>query len=343
MPRKRWSLLLSAVLPLGLIGACQDGNDDASTTGSTPTCEPAPPPPPYCPLPSGDAFCSLNQAFLDAYSERRAAILEVTDPRIAQVGDLLVLFYKGQRYEGPAVTQKYHEYKVIAHIPFAVYLMLLGTDGAIDAAKAKDLETYRALIVDTTKGIDTRFSGMSLTRQQKMLAEALAFIDNVIAQESVTPTQLTDFVRSQEPNIQLNVEASTRDQIDTTHATIEGWKMMMTAEDLEKLHVVAAVSHMARPGNVALQYFSVMLGEPYEGRYDDENIEVGARLYAAEALFDEKRAFALLGTHVLDRKAGVDFFQDELRMDRDLLADAAEQIIAEKFNKLPDPPPMCMP
>ncbi len=76
-------------------------------------------------------------------------------------------------------------------------------------------------------------------------------------------------------------------------------------------------SQMPRKDNLAVQYFARLLGETGEGR----------RIIYAEAIFDEHRALNLLGTHLLDREIAASFFDDPLRMNRDLLGDAAAEYL----------------
>ena len=48
-------------------------------------------------------------------------------------------------------------------------------------------------------------------------------------------------------------------------------------------------------------------------------------LVLAEGLWDEPQAMNLLGTHIIDSRASSAFFGDEMRMHRDVLADAARE------------------
>jgi len=54
----------------------------------------------------------------------------------------------------------------------------------------------------------------------------------------------------------------------------------------------------------------------------------------AESVFDEKGADAILATLLTDRRLSVDFFADERRMERDLLADGAEARVLQLFGRL---------
>jgi hypothetical protein len=51
------------------------------------------------------------------------------------------------------------------------------------------------------------------------------------------------------------------------------------------------------------------------------------RLIYAESVFDETKALELLGTILLDRAIGVAFFDQEYRMERDLLSDATTEYL----------------
>jgi hypothetical protein len=122
------------------------------------------------------------------------------------------------------------------------------------------------------------------------------------------------------------------------HATVEAWRRQMTPEERDRQRAVVAVSHMARPGNVSAQYFSVILGETWQGRFDEEDLRPGERVLTAETTFDEAEAFALLATHALDAGVATRFFDEETRLSRDIiLADAAERILAGTFHKEPQP------
>jgi hypothetical protein len=57
----------------------------------------------------------------------------------------------------------------------------------------------------------------------------------------------------------------------------------------------------------------------------------------AEGAFDEAAADRLLATLATDRRLSTDFFADERRMERDILADGAEERVMELFGRLGRP------
>jgi hypothetical protein len=290
-------------------------------------------------LPSTDPLALLNATFREAYAARRDAILARMGPIIAQIDDLLILRMRGERHEGPARTRRYHEFKSLAHLPLALHVLLVGQRGAFDAATRERLATVRRLITEAEGGLEQRaFSPEERTRQRRLLSAARGLVEQALAKGSLARETLAAYARAQAEDLLRNAEDAARDQLDTMHATVEAWKQRMTPEEREQLRAVVAVSHMSRPGNVAVQYFSVTLGDHWEGRFDQEGIDPGKRVLAAETTFDEEASFALLATHVLDTQLGARFFDEQSRLSRDALADAAERLLTKMFHLRPEPP-----
>jgi hypothetical protein len=290
-------------------------------------------------LEPSDALSVLNQAFRDAYAARRDATLARMGPVIAQIDDLLILRKGGQRFEAPARTRRYHEYKAVTHVPLALHVLLAGSSDALDEDTRARLTLLRRLIAEASAGLTARgFPAEALARQRRVLEASLAFVDQVLAAHRVSRAELSAFVHARVPDLLANAGDAARDQIDTMHAAVEAWKRQMTPEERGQLRAVVAASHMSRPGNVAAQYFSVTLGDAWEGRFQQEDAQPGKRVLSSEVAFDEASAFALLGAHVLDASTSEDIFAEARRMERDILADAAERILAEMFQASPEPP-----
>ncbi|WP_199745982.1 hypothetical protein [Corallococcus sp. AB030] len=305
---------------------------------------PSPPPEPpsevarTVALESADPLSVLNQAFRDAYAARREAVLSRMGPVIAQIDDVLILRMRGQRFEAPARTRRYHVYKAVTHVPLALHVLLASKD-ALDEETRTRLTTMRRLITASRMSLDNRgLPAEALARQHRLLDASLALVDGVLAANRVTQAELSAFIHARVPDLLKNAEDAAKDQIDTMHASVEAWKRQMTAEERDQLRAVVAASHMSRPGNVAAQYFSITLGDTWEGRFHEEDQQPGKRVLTSEATFDEPAAFALLATHVLDANTSRGIFGEETRMARDLLADAAERILAGMFQTSPQSP-----
>lgn len=289
-------------------------------------------------LQPSDPLSTLNAAFRSAYAELRSQIVGETGPVIIHLGDTMVLIKDGVRTEAPSLTPHYHELKSVAHVPLAVYVMLLpGADLQLSESQLKQLRDYRALVENARASIKGRgFNPDQQERQLRLLDRSLALIDSVTQNGSITKADLLRFTQSQREDILANAYGAAEDQIDTMDRQFKAWQQAMTTEEREHLRVAVGSVHMARVGNLPMQYFSAMLDEPYEGRFEEEEIhDNDFRLVFTESVFDEQQIQKLLGTHVLDADIGVAFFNDGLRMHRDLLADATEQIIRNKLGREP--------
>ncbi|MEM9491844.1 MAG: hypothetical protein AAGC55_22050, partial [Myxococcota bacterium] len=101
-------------------------------------------------------------------------------------------------------------------------------------------------------------------------------------------------------------------------------------------------AHMPRKGSLTNQYFTALVGDPYEGKFDDETIAEASRMFAVENVWDEQGLLNTLGTHLVDGDVGVYFFDDYDRMHRDLLADATQEWIEAEFVSI-NAQPVCTP
>ena len=108
-------------------------------------------------------------------------------------------------------------------------------------------------------------------------------------------------------------------EIADLDAAVEAAHRTIAPQEFSRLHVIVVGAHMAREGEIAMQYFEKLFGE-----------REGLRLVFAEGLWDEASELQLLATHLLDASAGEGFFGDPRRLHRDLLSDAAAQVLATR-------------
>ena len=265
--------------------------------------------------PSPDPLLTINKQFRKSYSQVRAARLARGGPVIVVEGEKLVLLRGKEREEAEIDLARYHHLKAVAHVPLTVYLLLDPDDTeTIPEEQLAELRRLREPIVVAGGTLAERgFSDGQIERQRKILADSLSVVEEALKQQRCSEKERTAFARRMGPQVLANVADSARVQIDGYHALVSTWRRKLSAEEWGKLRVVIMGSQMPRKDNLAVQYFARLLGEAGEGR----------RIVYAEALFDEKRALNLLGTHLLDREIAAAFFDDPARMNRDLLGDAA--------------------
>jgi hypothetical protein len=290
-------------------------------------------------LSPSDPLEQLNHAFRDAYAARREVVLAALGPAVAAIDDALILRLRGERHVGPARTRVYHELKTICHLPLAIQAIVGDDGGELDDAARTRLGELRRHVVAVTDALATRgFTPAQLTRQRRMLDASRELLTRLLTDGRFTADTLLAFLHAQTPDIHGNLEDAARDQLATTHATFSAWKQRMTADEWDALLVVVAASHMARTGNVAAQYFTVALGQPWEGRFQREDLRADKRVFSSEVASDEHTAFSLLAMHAFDARASNHFFAEEGRLGRDVLANATERLLAAMFDTAPSEP-----
>jgi hypothetical protein len=120
------------------------------------------------------------------------------------------------------------------------------------------------------------------------------------------------------PLILANATAAARAAVDALHRQVRLWQGQIPPDEWNRLTVIVIGKQLPRKGNLAVQYFAHLLGEKGEAE----------RITYAEGLGDEPRALDLLATRLVDTQVGIDFFNDPLRMHRDLLSDGARDYLS---------------
>jgi hypothetical protein len=239
--------------------------------------------------------------------------------------DDVVLLRSGKRTEARMIPDVYHTLKAVSHIPLAVYVLLVPfEDTPLSDECLASLQAYRERVKGAEPFLKDRgLSPEALVRQQEIIRAALDFLDSALNKKQVSHDELTKFTRELAAKLDANAADSAQLELDSLDKQVNAWRATMSHDEWKKLHVVVMGSAMPRKGSLAVQYFAQLLGEKGEGK----------RIVYAESLFDEKRAVNLLGTHLLDTRIGIDFFDDPERMHRDLLADAAAEYLKKMAGK----------
>jgi hypothetical protein len=321
----RIALRTMMILALALVAACQ-------VRGSAPVIAR-----PEAEAP--DPLATMNAAFRTAYADLRSQAIKDAGPVIIQSGESMVLIRNGVRTEARATTPRYNVLKSVAHMPLALYVMLIhGAGSPLDDASLSRLRDYRLLVAKSRDSIEKReLTPAQRDRQLRMFDRSMVLIDSVLQSGRVAKSDLLGFTRSQKDDILANAYEAADDQITTMDRQFKAWQAEMTAEERKQLRVAVGTAHMARVGSLAMQYFAVALDEPYEGRFEEEQMkDSDFRLLVLESVFDEQGIANAVGTHLIDADIGNSFFGDNQRMHRDLLADPTEEIIAKKFGVRPE-------
>lgn len=286
-----------------------------------------------------DPLADLDALFHALYEERRAEIESTQTSVLAQIDDELILRLRGERRVGPARTRRYHDLKLLCHLPLAIYVAVDGRDAGLDPLARKHLGKLRKLTDATTHHLANRdLDAAQRARQHTLLADSLACIDTLLADDKTPVATVSAYLRAQMPVLHQNLADAAHDQLTTMHATFSAWAAQLTQDEWAELQVVVATSHAARTGNLASQYFTVALGDTWQGRFQQENLDADRRVLSSEITTDEPAAFLLLATRTLDDRIATHFFRERGRLSRDVLADPTEHLLQQMFAVKPEPP-----
>ena len=236
------------------------------------------------------------------------------------VGDDLVLRNGAKRSQVHVIPAIYHTLKTFDHIPLAIDVTLAAhsDENPLGQAVVQKLREYQELFPAARERISkSGLDAEQCARQEAIVDACSEFIDSVIQKRHCSSGERIAFTRRMTPLLLANASAAARAQIDALHRQACEWKRQMTVEEWNRLTVIVIGRPLRRKGNLTVQYFARLLGEPGEGR----------RIIYAEGLGEEPRALDLLATYLVDTQVGVDFFNDPLRMTQDLLYDVARDYL----------------
>jgi len=276
-----------------------------------------------------DPLVALNKLFLDGYKDRQAAIRTNTSPLIVANFSTLELYWHGVAETNRSIPDIYHAQKVVAHVPFGIFLRIEPSanesNAQVSDSVLQGLRVYQTQIEAATPSLEIAgFSETQLARQKRILDASMQYLSNVITTAHAPRSQLMAFAHSVGPFILENANDAAAAQLEMTHAAVMEWKKRIPSNDWKQLVVVVRGLQMPRRMNIFTQYFAKLLGEPGHGLgYPLES----RRLIYAEFIPKERDHLDLMATTFIDGEASEAFFGDRWRMSRDVLADGAEDYL----------------
>ena len=260
----------------------------------------------------------INSSFINAHSEARAFDL-AEGPVILYRNGQLVLIKNDTKVTANVIFPIYHTFKVFAHIPVAIYLMLSPQgEGPVDFKKLQLLRRYYKNLEFVQKNINQiTLNSTDLKKQKIILSRSMEFLKTIIDNKKFNNKELISFTQGMLPFINANIEAAARNQLDAIHRQVMAWKSEMAPEHWKKLRVAIQGAVLARNGDLTKQYFKRLLNIKKEG----------LQLVYKELYFPPTPMLTLLATRSVDRGISVAIFNNPDRMFRDVLSDAAASYI----------------
>jgi len=318
---------IAATPPTAITPAPNSANPDSRPSERAASDQPKPKPsePPLIPKgPLGD----VDKSFLDAYEARRTSVLAHQKPYVVVSGSRLILHVPDQTIPPVVVIpDSYHALKDIAHLPFALYLLLSPVEtGIVDLKSQTDaLDMLFNRIENAKTEINSKwFSTDEIERQHQILDQSAALIRQVLQAQTVSHDSLRDFAKRMGPLMLANAWDAGCAQIKATHNQMMIWKESLSSEDWQQLIAVNRARHQARYRNAATQYFSWLFGDKGTSwSYPGESMKV----IFVEALGPGEDASDELATVVIDADASQAFFADPWRLTEDILSNGAAACI----------------
>lgn len=278
-----------------------------------------------------DPLVVANNLFMDIYSATGNTMLPSGHLIICE-GDYLVLLKgDGNNYtrirSTPIVPSIYHDYKMMAHNWFSLFLICLPhtTDAIIHAFPTTQLTAFRAAMLAFNATINaTRFPDPgALARQRRIVARSFAFIDDIQNRHNVTSGDVQLYTAHQYDDIMANVQAAAVARLDMLHSVVQDWrKFVLTPAEWDQFRFVMPSSHMASRNDTNVQYFArAMSANP--GKPNISPSCSSERFIVVDDLgLNEEESESLLATHIVDYAASNVMFNNTWRMHEDILADA---------------------
>jgi hypothetical protein len=154
--------------------------------------------------------------------------------------------------------------------------------------------------------------------QVVFIGESISLVERLLEKKLFDCYDLHGYINSSKPILDKNVYAAAKSQLEDLHKLVKSWIAKYTQIDWKRIFILICSAHMPRDQNILSQYFQKLIGIEFEGD----------QFVYAEA-FDDDVCKGLLKTHITDKEIGVNLFNEGMRMHRDLLADAAAQIIPQ--------------
>jgi hypothetical protein len=279
---------------------------------------------------SDAALRQLNDTAIAIYQDAKQRFLAAADPVVIVGGGSILIRHRGSERRVAQIPAMYEVLKTVGHVPRSIWAALRPALDGLDPDAA-----WRAKLARLRPGAESALrilpqTGLpqpAISRGEDTLRRSLALIDRYLAGGAPSGEELQREMRGFAPALLADAADAARARLDGIDHDIRPWWNALSPEERERTMVVVLGNKTARPGNLGFGYFVNLLGAA----------ESGYRVTYAEGIFDDKGADGVLASLLTDRSLSVDFFNDERRMERDLLADGAQARLLQLFGRLGAP------
>jgi hypothetical protein len=280
--------------------------------------------------PVATTFRQLNDTAVTIYQDAKRHFLQHADPVVIAGSGAIIIRHNGAEKRVGEIPAAYTLLKTIDHVPRSIWAALRPAVEGVDPD-----DSWRGKLAGLRSRTEAALELMSRTglpastaaRGERTLRACLGLIDRYLAQGVPAKEDLQQAMRAFASALLADAADAAKARLDAIDRDLRPWWNGLSAAERDRAFVIVLGAKTARPGNLAYSYFVNLLGPAEDGH----------RVVYAEGVFDEKGADSILATLLTDRRLSVDFFADERRMERDLLADGAEARLLELFGRLGAP------
>jgi hypothetical protein len=277
-----------------------------------------------------EAFRQLNDMAIAIYRDAKDRFVSQADPVVIAGFDSIVIRHRGVEQVVAHLPAAYNLLKTIGHVPRSLWAAVRPAIEGLDPdnswrGKLTGLRAQTQVVLQALP--QAGLSVAAATRDERVLRTCLGLIDRYLAQGLPEEAELQREMRALAPAILADAAEAAGLQVDAIDRDIRPWWTALTQAERDRTFVFVLGGKTARRGNLAYTYFVNLLGAA----------EAGHRVVYDEGIFDIKGAGGVLASLLTDRRLAVDFFADERRMERDLLADGAAVRVMELLGRLGTP------
>lgn len=263
------------------------------------------------------AISNLFRSVYDAAAREHAAawrpVLEVHEDRILKLrterGD------HGFAWEAGPVEA---DLRRLSHVPLLMYLVTKAPDGHAAGTRQVGETVDEMLGTLPARGL----TDAQLVRNRRLLVAAKELLDRIRCLGPDRTADVADLAKQVRPIIDANLADAARLNLDALSVVIHEMVGLLNEGELERLVVLNRGNKSARIGNQVDLYMRAVLGDEAADR----------RLVFAEGVDDIDEARQVLGSYLLDRAIGDDFFGDPLTMRTDVLGSPTTEELQRRID-----------
>jgi hypothetical protein len=243
-------------------------------------------------------------------------------------GGRFILYRPGAApLDAPPVPIVYQLLKSVNHSTMALADVIAPyLDSPKDPTWRGAVSAYRSRMQTALDGLDaTAMRDDWKPNSRAILQNNIAFMDELLKTNVVTPAALAEFTKKQAPLLKKNITWAAQTQVAHWMGVVAGWKQMLGA-DWDKTYAASNTIYVTRQNNILFSVLAQFFGP--------EAINQRLMLFETTAFTTTPEDMLDLLTRIVsDRSLGAAFFGNYYLMDYELMGGDARQAIIDEDMK----------